>query len=152
MKKNFEFTFCNPSLYIVVAVRSLSRVQLFVIPWTTALQASLSFTISWSLLRLMFIGSVMPSNHLILCAPSPPAPNLSQHQGLFQWVSSSYQVAKVLELQSQHRSHQWITLGLSRYRYLSICYYLPFVLLMNFQVCGCYCIEWIQIYSRVLLN
>ena len=66
---HFEFTFCNPSLYIVVAVRSLSRVQLFVIPWTTALQASLSFTISWSLLRLMFIGSVMPSNHLIFCHP-----------------------------------------------------------------------------------
>ena len=38
-------------------------------PWTAALQASLSFTISWSLLRLMSIESVMPSNHLILCHP-----------------------------------------------------------------------------------
>ena len=46
---------------------SLSRVQCFVTPWTTALQASLSFTISQSLLRLMPIESVMRSNHLILC-------------------------------------------------------------------------------------
>ena len=40
--------------------------------------------------------------------PSPPAFNLSQHQGLFKWVSSSYQVAKVLEFQLQHQSFQWI--------------------------------------------
>ena len=39
---------------------------------------------------------------------SPPAPNLSQHQSLFQWVSSSHQVAKVLEFQLQHQSFQWI--------------------------------------------
>ena len=45
----------------------LSHVQLFVILWTTAHQASLSFTISQSLLKLMSIESVMPSNHLILC-------------------------------------------------------------------------------------
>ena len=44
-------------------------VWLFVIPWTTAHQASLSFTISWSLLKLMSIELVMPSNHLILCHP-----------------------------------------------------------------------------------
>ena len=43
-----------------------------------------------------------------LSPPSPPAFNLSQHQGLFQWVSSSYQVAKVLEFQPQHQSFQWI--------------------------------------------
>ena len=43
--------------------------QLFVTPWTAAHQASLSFTISWSLLKLMSIESVMPSNHLILCRP-----------------------------------------------------------------------------------
>jgi len=40
--------------------------------------------------------------------PSPPAFNLSQHQGLFQWISSSHQVAKVLELQLQYQSFQWI--------------------------------------------
>ena len=42
-----------------------------------------------------------------LSSPSPPAFNLSQHQGLFQWVSSSHQVAKVLEFQLQHQSFQW---------------------------------------------
>ena len=47
----------------------LSYVQLFVIPWTAAYQASLSITNSWSLLKLMSIDSVMPSNRLILCHP-----------------------------------------------------------------------------------
>ena len=57
------------------AVQSLSRVQLFLTPWTTARQASLSITNAQSLLKLMSIESVMPSNHLILCRPLllPPA-------------------------------------------------------------------------------
>ena len=63
-----------------VFVPSLSRVQLFVTPWTAAHQASLSFTISWSLLKLISTESMMPSNHLILLPPSPLAVNLSQHQ------------------------------------------------------------------------
>ena len=46
-----------------------SRVQLFVIPWTAACQASLSITISWSLLKLISIESLMSSDHLILCHP-----------------------------------------------------------------------------------
>ena len=50
-------------------VHLLSCVQLFVASWTAVHQASLSFTISWSLLKLMSIKSVMPSNHLILCHP-----------------------------------------------------------------------------------
>ena len=50
-------------------VPSLSRVCLFVSPWTAACHASLPFTVSWSLLKLMSIESVMPSNHLILCRP-----------------------------------------------------------------------------------
>ena len=49
------------------SVQSLSHVRLFAIPWTTAHQASLSITNSQSLLKLMSIESVMPSNHLILC-------------------------------------------------------------------------------------
>ena len=48
-------------------LQSLIHVQLFATPWTAARQASLSFTISWSLLTLMSIEPVMPSNHLILC-------------------------------------------------------------------------------------
>ena len=51
------------------SVQLLSCVQLFVIPLTAAYQVSLSFTISWSLLKLMFLELVMPSNHLILCRP-----------------------------------------------------------------------------------
>ena len=66
------------------SVQSLSHVQLFVTPCTAARQASLSFTTSLSLLILMSIKSVMPSNHLILCPPTfLPALSLSQHQGLF---------------------------------------------------------------------
>ena len=53
----------------VVVVQSLSHVQLFETPWTIGHQASLSFIISQSLLKLMFIESVMLSNHLILCHP-----------------------------------------------------------------------------------
>ena len=66
------------------SVQLLSRVQIFVTPWTAACQASLSITNSQSLLKLMSIESVMPSNHLILSAPSPPAFNLSHHHDLFQ--------------------------------------------------------------------
>ena len=56
-----------PGKPIVVAVKFLSHVQLFAILWTTAHQASLSFTISQSLLKLMSIELVMPSTHLIFC-------------------------------------------------------------------------------------
>ena len=51
------------------SIQSLSHVRLFETPWTAACQASLSITNSWSLLKLMFVESVMPSNHLILCCP-----------------------------------------------------------------------------------
>ena len=56
-------------LLFVIVVQSLSCVRLFATPWTAVCQASLSFTISWSLLKLMSIESMMPSNHLILCHP-----------------------------------------------------------------------------------
>ena len=56
-------------MLVVVLVQSLSHVWLFATPWTAAQEASLSFTISWSLFKLMFIESVMPSNHLIVCCP-----------------------------------------------------------------------------------
>ena len=69
-----------------IVVQLLSCVRLLAIPWTAKRQASLSFTISQSLLKLMSIESVMPSNHLILChllLLSSPL-HLSQHQGHFQ--------------------------------------------------------------------
>ena len=57
-------------------VQSLSRIQLFVTTWAATRQASLSFTISWSLLKLMSTESVMPSNILILCHPLPLPPSV----------------------------------------------------------------------------
>ena len=53
------------------------------------------------------VGDAIQPSHPLL-SPSPPAFSPSQHQGLFQWVSSSHQVAKELELQLQHQSFQWI--------------------------------------------
>ena len=94
-------------------------------------QASLFFTISQSLLKPMSIESVMPSNHLILCRPLLLLPSIfPQHQGLFQWVSSSHQVAKGLEFQLQHLSSfvpkchgLQLTLTISSFleRYTGIC-------------------------------
>ena len=83
------------SQIITVVVQSLNHVQLFVTLWTTTHQASLSFTTSQSLLKLMSIESVMPSNF-----SSSVVPFSSCLQSL-QWVSSSHQVAEVLELQHQ---------------------------------------------------
>ena len=101
---------CFKSLMMVLSsVQSLSRIQLFATPWTAAHQASLSITNSWRLLKthVLWVGDAIQPSHPLL-SPSPPAFNLSQHQGLFQWVSSSHQVAKVLEFQLQHQSFQWI--------------------------------------------
>ena len=57
--------------------------------------------------HVRWVGDAFQLSHPLLLL-SLPALNLSQHQGLFQWVSSSHQVAKVLELQPQHQSFQWI--------------------------------------------
>ena len=65
-----RFLTIEPSVQLV---QSLSHVQLFVTPWTAASQASLSIINSWSLLKLMSIESVMPSNHLISVTHSPPS-------------------------------------------------------------------------------
>ena len=93
-----------------------------VTPWTAAHKASLSFTVSWSLLKLMSIESVMLFNHLILCHSVFLLPSIFPFQktqnktkqnktkplksGSFQWVSSLHQVAKVLEFQLQHPPFQ----------------------------------------------
>ena len=61
----------------------LSPIQLFATPWTAACQASLSFTISWSLFKLMSIESVMSSNHLILCCPLPLLHSIFPFSGSF---------------------------------------------------------------------
>ena len=78
-------------------------------PWTAACQTSLSFTISWSFLKLMSIELVMPSNHLILCCPLLLLPSIFPSIRVFEtWVSSSNQVAKILGFQLQPQSSQWI--------------------------------------------
>ena len=64
-----HFLFCGVSIFQFSSVQSLSHVWLFATPWTAAQQASLSITNSRSLLKLMSIELVMPSNHLILCCP-----------------------------------------------------------------------------------
>ena len=86
-------------------VQSLSQVQLFVTPWAAARQASLSITNSWSLLKLMSIQSVIPSNHLILCHTLLLLPSSFPATGPFpmSWFFTS-----VLEFQPQHQSFQWV--------------------------------------------
>ena len=83
-KKHFKSIYFYFSF--AVAVQLLSRVQLFVTPWTAACQISLFFTVFWSLLKLIYwIDDAIQSSHPLL-PPSPPALNASQHQGLFQWT------------------------------------------------------------------
>ena len=86
-----------------------SRVQLFSTSWTVACQASLSFTIFQSLLKLMSIESVMPSK-IVSSSVAPFSSCLQSFptSGSFRRVSSSHQVAKILEFQLQHQSFQWI--------------------------------------------
>ena len=76
-------------------------------PWTAACQASLSFTTSWSLLKLMPIETAKPSNHLILCCPLLLCLRSFPASGKV-WVGYLHQVDKVLELQLQHQSFQCI--------------------------------------------
>ena len=98
---------CASLVYTLSLFQSLSHVRLFVTPWAAAHQTSLSITNSQSLLNLISIKLVKPSNHLILCHPLLLLPSIFPDLGLFKWVSSLYQVAKVLEFQLQHQSFQW---------------------------------------------
>ena len=89
------------------SVQSLSRVRLFATPWIAARQASLSPTprVHWdSCPSSQWCYPAISSS----VVPFSSCPNPSQHQGLFQGVSSSHLAAKVLEFQLQHQSFQWI--------------------------------------------
>ena len=77
-------------------------------PWTAACQDSLSFTVSQSLFKLISIELVMPSNHFILCCSLLFLPSIFPSITVFSRVSSLHQMAKVLELQLQCQSFQWI--------------------------------------------
>ena len=87
-----------------VQFSSVTQSCLFVTPWTAACQASLSITKSQT--HVHWVSDAIQPSHP-LSSPSPRTFNLSQHQGLFKWVRSSHQVAKVLEFQLQHQSFQW---------------------------------------------
>ena len=90
-----------------IVVQLLSLVRLLVTPWTAAHQASLSVTNSRSLLKLMSIESVMPSNHLILCCPFLLLPSVCPSIRVFSNESTLHiRWPKVWELQLQHQSLQ----------------------------------------------
>ena len=105
----FFFVPRHKHTHTYVVVQLLSCVRFLATSSTEAHQASLFFTISWSLLRLHvhWVSDATQPSHP-LSTPSPSTLNLSQHQGLFQWVGPSHQVTKVLKLQLQHKSLQWI--------------------------------------------
>ena len=91
------------------SVQSFSRVQLFATPMNRSMPGLPvhhqlpEFTQT----LVHWVGDAIQPSHP-LSSPSPPTFNLSQHQGLFKWVSSAHQVTKVLEFQLQHQSFQWI--------------------------------------------
>ena len=87
------------------SVQSLSRVWLFATPCTPDLPIHHQLLESTQTHVHWVSNAIQPSHPL--SSPSPPALNLSQQQDLFKWVSSSHQVAKVLEFQLQHQSFQW---------------------------------------------
>ena len=113
-------TLTNPGLYfvVVVVVQLLSHVRLFGTLWdsfgtlwdcSTRGFPVLHYLPAFAQTHVHWVSDVIqPSNPL--SSPSPPNLSLSQYQGLFQWVGSSRQVARVLEFQLQHLSFQWIFL------------------------------------------
>ena len=91
---------------MVVVVQPLCHIWLFVTPWDAAYQASMSFTISRNLIKLMSVESVMPSNHLILCCPFSFSLQSFSTSGFYPMIWFLTSGAKVSEL--QHQSFQWI--------------------------------------------
>ena len=88
------------------SVQSFSHVRLFATPWTAAPGFSVHHRLpELTQTHVHWVSVAIQLSHP-LSSPSPPAFNLSQHQGLFQWVSSLHQVAKGLEF--QYQSFQWI--------------------------------------------
>ena len=115
---NLEYS-CLKEKSLCFSLHQFSSVQFsrsvmsnsFVTPWTTARQASLSILPCLSTPGVYpnschRVGDAIQPSHP-LSSPSPPATNPSQHQGLFQCINSSHEVAKVLEFQLQHQSFQW---------------------------------------------
>ena len=107
---NLSNHFLPSSLSSVGSVQSLSRVWLFEKPWTACSTPGSPVHHQHTELTQIHVhqvrDAIQPSHPLL--SPSLPAFNLSQHQGLFKWVNSLNQVAKVLGFQLQHQSFQWI--------------------------------------------
>ena len=101
--------------FLINSVQSLSRVWLFGTPWITACQ-SITNSLEFTQTHAHRVNDAIQPSHP-LSSPSPPAPNPSQHQGLFQWANSLHEVAEVLEFQLQHFNWKIIT----------------------FQYCDCFC-------------
>ena len=95
-----------------IDVQSLSHVWLFATPWTAVSAVDLHcmdlhYLPEFAQTYVHWVNdAIQPSHHL--SSHLPPFFSLSQHYGLFQWVGSSHQVAKILDLQLQHQSYQWI--------------------------------------------
>ena len=102
LKSFLQFYYLKPSVQF-----SLSVLFDSVTPWAAACQAVYHQLPEFTHTHAHQVGDAIQPSHPLL-SPSPPAPNSSQHQGLFQWVNSSHQVAKVLEYQLQYQSFQWI--------------------------------------------
>ena len=95
---------------VIFSVQLLSHVWRFASPWTDCHMPGFPVS-TWSLLKPMSIELVMPTNHIVLCCHLLLLPSIFpsiRDQGLLKGVSSSHQVAKVLEFQFQHQSFQWI--------------------------------------------
>ena len=96
-------------MLIFVIVHSLSHVQLSVTPWTAPYQASLSFTVSWSLFKLMSIELMIPSNHLIHCCPLLFLPTIFTNIGVFSKESA----LRIRWPKSPMNIQGWFPLGLT---------------------------------------
>ena len=112
----FNFSWLLWLIFHCFVVQPLSGVQFFVTPWryiyiyiyiSTPGFPVLHYLPDFAQIHVLWVSDAIQPSHP-LSSPSPPAFNLSQHQGHFKWVSSSHQVAKVLEFQLQHQSFQWI--------------------------------------------
>ena len=111
---NMSNNFCLSSIFYVICIGTvqfsslllLSHVWLFVTPWTTGLPVHHQLP-EFTQTHVHWVGDAIQPSHPLLSS-SPPTFNLSQHQDLFKWVSSSHQVVKVLEFKLQHQSFQWI--------------------------------------------
>ena len=127
-RENYTVLQGGASPGLASSVQLLNCVPLFATPWTAARQASLSITYSWSLLNLMFIESVMPSNHLILCHPLLVPPSIFPSIMVFSNES-------VLHIRwPKYWSFSFSIISSNEYSYYLICMHTKFV----FMLCDLY--------------